>query len=161
MSILADWDAIDWAQVQARVTIHQNRIYKASLNREHGKMHRLQKLLTRSISGKLLAVRLVTTDNRGSNTPGIDGKIVTRSAQKLELAKALSLSGKAMKIRRVCISKPDKREKRPLGISIIEDRANQALAKMALEPQWEAHFEPNSYGFRPGRNAQDAVEAIF
>lgn len=161
MSILADWDAIDWAQVQARVTIHQNRIYKASLNREHGKMHRLQKLLIRSISGKLLAVRLVTTDNRGINTPGIDGKIVTRSAQKLELAKALSLSGKAMKIRRVCISKPDKREKRPLGISIIEDRANQALAKMALEPQWEAHFEPNSYGFRPGRNAQDAVEAIF
>jgi RNA-directed DNA polymerase len=41
------------------------------------------------------------------------------------------------------------------------DRARQALAKMALEPEWEARFEPNSYGFRPGRSAQDAIEAIF
>jgi len=37
----------------------------------------------------------------------------------------------------------------------------QALAKMALEPEWEAQFEPNSYGFRPGRSAHDAIEAIF
>lgn len=41
------------------------------------------------------------------------------------------------------------------------DRACQALAKQALEPQWEALFEANSYGFRPGRNAHDAIAAIF
>ena len=41
------------------------------------------------------------------------------------------------------------------------DRAQQALAKMALEPEWEARCEPNSYGFRPARSAQDAIEAIF
>jgi len=41
------------------------------------------------------------------------------------------------------------------------DRACQALAKQALEPQWEAQFERNSYGFRPGRSCQDAVEAIY
>ncbi len=37
----------------------------------------------------------------------------------------------------------------------------QGLVKMALEPEWEAKFEPNSYGFRPGRSCQDAMEAIF
>ena len=41
------------------------------------------------------------------------------------------------------------------------DRALQALVKMALEPQWEARFEPNSYGFRPGRSCHDAIEAIY
>ena len=41
------------------------------------------------------------------------------------------------------------------------DRACQALAKQALEPQWEALFEANSYGFRPGRSAHDAITAIF
>lgn len=41
------------------------------------------------------------------------------------------------------------------------DRALQALVKLALEPEWEAQFEPNSYGFRPGRSCHDAIEAIF
>ena len=42
-----------------------------------------------------------------------------------------------------------------------QDKAKQALAKLALEPEWEAKFEPNSYGFRPGRSSHDAIEAIF
>src|SRR3989440_1002709 len=41
------------------------------------------------------------------------------------------------------------------------ERARQHLAKLALEPEWEARFEPNSYGFRPGRSCHDAIEAIF
>jgi len=56
---------------------------------------------------------------------------------------------------------PEKQKKRPLGIPTIQDRAKQALCKLALEPEWEAKFEPNSYGFRPGRSAQDAIEAIY
>jgi RNA-directed DNA polymerase len=51
-------------------------------------------------------------------------------------------------------------ELRPLGIPTILDRAKQALAK-ALEPEWEAKFEANSYGFRPGRSCHDAIAAIF
>ena len=43
----------------------------------------------------------------------------------------------------------------------MANRASQALAKSALEPEWEAKFEPNSYGFRPGRSAHDAMEAIY
>ena len=43
----------------------------------------------------------------------------------------------------------------------MRDRAAQALAKAVLEPEWESKFEGNSYGFRPGRSAHDAIEAIF
>ncbi len=41
------------------------------------------------------------------------------------------------------------------------DRCHQARAKNALEPEWEARFEPRSYGFRPGRSCQDAIAAIY
>jgi len=44
---------------------------------------------------------------------------------------------------------------------VILDRAQQARVKAALEPEWEARFEPRSYGFRPGRSCQDAIEAIY
>ncbi|MCC5603496.1 reverse transcriptase domain-containing protein, partial [Nostoc favosum] len=40
------------------------------------------------------------------------------------------------------------------------DRAVQAVVKSALEPEWEAVFEPNSYGFRPGRSCHDAIKHI-
>ncbi|MGL5028721.1 MAG: reverse transcriptase/maturase family protein, partial [Wolbachia pipientis] len=52
-------------------------------------------------------------------------------------------------------------EHRPLGIPTISCRAKQTLVKMALEPEWEAKLEPNTYGFRPGRSCHDAIEAIF
>lgn len=47
------------------------------------------------------------------------------------------------------------------SVPTMYDRALQALVKLALEPEWEARFEPNSYGFRPGRSCHDAIEAIF
>ena len=64
-------------------------------------------------------------------------------------------------LRRVYIPKPGKTEQRPLSIPTLVDRALQTLVKLALEPEWEARFEPNSYGFRPGRSCHDAIEAIF
>jgi RNA-directed DNA polymerase len=50
---------------------------------------------------------------------------------------------------------------RPLGIPVVVDRALQALVRTALEPEWEARFEPKSYGFRPGRGCHDAIGAIY
>lgn len=64
-------------------------------------------------------------------------------------------------IRRTYIPKPGTQEKRGLGIPVMADRACQTPVKLALEPEWETQFEPNSYGFRPGRSVHDAVEAIF
>lgn len=82
--------------------------------------------------------------------------------QRLFMASSLSLSGKSNPTRRVMIPKPGtKDEERPLGIPCMLDRARQALVKCALEPEWEAVFESNTFGFRSGRGAHDAVEAIF
>src|SRR5258708_12840662 len=64
-------------------------------------------------------------------------------------------------VSRVWIPKPEKAEQRPLGSPTMLERTKQALVKMALEPAWEAVFEPNSYGFRPGRSCHDAIGAIF
>ena len=58
------------------------------------------------------------------------------------------------------IPKPGGKQ-RPLGIPVITDRVHQARVVNALEPEWEARFEPKSYGFRPGRGCHDAIEAIF
>ncbi len=83
--------------------------------------------------------------------------------QRVRLAHALAhLSTWHMApIRRVYIPKAGTTEKRGLGIPVLADRACQALVKLALEPEWEAQFERNSSGFRPGRSAHEAIEAIF
>jgi RNA-directed DNA polymerase len=114
-----------------------------------------------SRSAKLLAVRKVTQHNRGKGTAGVDGVRALTPPQRLKLAHALRVGHKARPVRRVWIPKPDTDELRPLGIPTIHDRALQTLVKLALEPEWEAKFEANSYGFRPGRSCHDAIEAIF
>jgi RNA-directed DNA polymerase len=103
----------------------------------------------------------VTQDNRGKNTAGVDGVKAITPKQRLQLALSLTLSEKVLPTRRVWIPKPGKSEKRPLGIPTLRNRAQQALVLLALEPEWEAKFESNSYGFRPGRCCHDAIEAIF
>lgn len=65
-------------------------------------------------------------------------------------------------VKRVYIPKAGNRAKlRPLGIPVIADRCHQGRARNALEPEWEARFEPKSYGFRPGRGCHDAISAIY
>ena len=64
--------------------------------------------------------------------------------QRLEMAEALKLGRKPGPAQRVWIPKPGRREKRPLGIPCMQDRATQALVRLGLEPEWEAKFEPNS-----------------
>lgn len=103
----------------------------------------------------------MTQDNQGKKTAGVDGVKSLTPQQRLSLISQLKLGKKAAPTRRVWIPKPGTQEKRPLGIPTIKERAKQALVKLALEPEWEARFEVNSFGFRPGRSCHDAVEAIF
>jgi RNA-directed DNA polymerase len=156
-----EWNKVNWRKLEIRVYKLQKRIFRASSRGDLAAVRRLQKTLMRSWSGKMLAVRRVTQDNQGKKTAGIDGVKSLTPVQRLALVKKLALKGKSKPTRRVWIDKPGTDEKRPLGIPTMYDRALQALVKLALEPEWEARFEPNSYGFRPGRSCHDAVEAIF
>src|SRR5712691_10541093 len=81
--------------------------------------------------------------------------------QRLVLAEQLGKLPTGSPARRVWIPKASTTELRPLSMPTLSDRAVQALVKQALEPEWEAKFEPNSYGFRPGRSVHDAIGAIF
>jgi RNA-directed DNA polymerase len=154
------WKAIDWKTVEKEVFRLQKRIYKANQNGNVVLVHSLQRLLVKSYYGKLLATRRVTQDNQGKNTAGTDGVKSLSPKERIALVSQLELTGKSKPTRRVNIPKPNG-EKRPLGIPCMEDRVKQALVKLAIEPQWEAKFEPNSYGFRPGRGCHDAIEQIF
>lgn len=155
------WQDLPWKDIQRSVFKLQKRIYQAALRGDRKTVHKLQRLLINSWSARCLAVRRVTQDNRGKKTAGIDGVKRLTPSERLELAQTLRLTQTAQPVRRMWIPKPGKTEQRPLGIPTMHDRAEQALAKLALEPEWEAHFEPNSYGFRPGRSTHDAIRAIF
>jgi RNA-directed DNA polymerase len=155
------WNEINWRKLERGVHKLQKRIFQAS-NRGNVKLvRRLQKLLISSRSARLLAVRWVTQDNRGKKTAGVDGVKSLTPKQRLALVDKIKLSTKAKPTRRVWIPKPGSSEERPLGIPTMNDRALQALIKLVLEPEWETRFEPNSYGFRPGRSCHDAIGAIF
>jgi len=156
-----EWSDIPWRKLERNVYKLQKRIYRASRRDDVKSVRRLQKLLIKSQTAKLLAVRRVTQDNQGRRTAGVDGVKSLTPKQRLTLVDKLKLGSKVAPTRRVWIPKPGKEEKRPLGIPTMYDRALQGLVKLVLEPEWEARFEPNSYGFRPGRSCHDAIGAIF
>jgi RNA-directed DNA polymerase len=158
-----DWATLNWRKLEANVARLQRRIYRAKRCGDVKRVHNLQRLLLRSYSARCLAVRRVTQDNRGKKTAGIDGvKDVSPLIRMAYVHLLRTLKHTVSPVRRVSIPKPNQpAEKRPLGIPTMLDRAYQALVKLAIEPEWEAEFEANSYGFRPGRSGHDAIEAIF
>ena len=156
-----EWKALPWRKLERRVFKLQTRIYRAQRRGNATVVHKLQRLLVNSWSAKCLAVRRVTQDNRGKNTAGVDGVRALPPTARLALVRSLGLSPKALPTRRVWIPKPGTTEQRPLGIPVMRDRAAQALLTLALEAEWEAVFEPNSYGFRPGRSCHDAIMALW
>jgi RNA-directed DNA polymerase len=141
-AVSEDWSMLPWRKLEQHVYRLQKRIYRAAECGNVQAVHRLQKLLMRSRSAQLLAVRRVSQDNQGKKTAGIDGVKSLTPAERLLLVKAIhprhQRKRKAQPVRRVWIPKPGKQEKRPLGIPVMYDRACQALAKQALEPEWEA-----------------------
>ena len=153
----AGWDQINWKQCARNVSRLQARIVKAIEAGRWNRARALQRLLTHSFSGRALAVKRVT-ENKGKRTPGVDRVIWRTSAQKATAVRELRRRGyHAQPLRRVYIEKPGKKARRPLGIPVMKDRAMQALHLLELAPIAEVVGDGNSYGFRPGRSAADAL----
>ncbi|NMM04598.1 group II intron reverse transcriptase/maturase [Paraburkholderia sp. RP-4-7] len=154
------WLQADWPRITDEVKRLQARIAQATKEGRWGKVSALQRLLTRSHSGKMLAVKRVT-ENRGKRTPGVDGKTWPTPAAKWKGVEAMQhRSYRALPLRRIYIPKSNGKN-RPLGIPRMLCRSMQALWKLALEPIAESLADPNSYGFRPKRSTADAIEYCF
>ena len=157
------WRKLDWKKFRRNLFRLQVRLWKAIRAGDKARARNLQKLILRSQSARLLAIRQVTQLNQGKKTADVDGKASLSFKERLELNELLKSKVHQWEhqgLREIPIPKKDG-TKRILKVPTISDRAWQCLAKYAIEPAHEALFHARSYGFRPGRAAHDAQKILF
>ena len=157
------WQKVNWKKLQKNLFRLQKRIFKAVREGDMRQARSLQKLVMKSYSAMMLAIRQVTQLNTGKKTAGIDGKTALNHEERFELLEELQANASDWKhqgLREIPIPKKNGKV-RLLKVPTISDRAWQCLVKYALEPAHEATFHARSYGFRTGRSAHDAQKIIF
>jgi RNA-directed DNA polymerase len=140
----------------------QSKLYRKAKNEPEFRFYQLyDKLYREDILEHAYALA-----KANDGAPGVDGEsfeaIESKGLKEWLNGLGRELHNKTYKpqpVRRVLIPKPGGGE-RPLGIPTIRDRVAQTAAKLILEPIWEAELEPNAYGYRPGRSAQDAIGKV-
>ena len=140
----------------------QNKLYRKAKNEPGFRFYQLYDKVYRE--DVLLRAWELAKANDGA--PGVDGEsfgdIETQGLEEWLNGLRQELHDKTYQpqpVRRVMLEKPDGGA-RPLGIPTIRDRVAQTAAKLILEPILEADLEPNAYGYRPGRSAQDAIQKV-
>ncbi len=153
------WDAVDWRAAEDDVRRLRQRIFTASQVGDLKRVRNLQKLMLRSRANTLVSVRRVAERNAGRLTAGIDGERALTSSAKAALTVEVHRERSSWQAQpgQAYFHPEGEREAASTGIPVLRDRALQARVVNALEPEWEARFEPRSYGFRPGRGCQDAI----
>jgi RNA-directed DNA polymerase len=155
-------DELALMRAERRVREIQTKLHRWATNDPHRRFDDLFNLVADP------AVLLVAWDrvrsNKGARTAGVDGK----TARYIEAVSGVEAfldqlrrqlkqrSFRPVAVRERMIPKANGKMRR-LGIPTTADRVVQAALKLILEPIFEADFQPCSYGFRPGRRAQDAI----
>ncbi|KYC38268.1 RNA-directed DNA polymerase [Scytonema hofmannii PCC 7110] len=157
------WKKLAWKKLRKNLFRLQSRLYKASRENDRKRVNNLQKLILRSRSARLLAIRQVTQLNVGKKTAGVDGKKSLTFQQRWELDDHLRRNipeWKHQELKEIAIAKKDGSQ-RILKIPTLDDRTWQCMMKYAIEPVHEALFNARSYGFRPGRSTHDCQKLLF
>ena len=159
---LRRWQDIDWNRTIDSVKGLRQQIFRASQSGDRKKLRSLQRLMLQSRANAELSVRQATLINKGRTTPGVDERVALVAKDRTEMIEEILTDHNwtPQPAKRINIPKANGKT-RPLGIPAIADRCKQAMVRNALEPAWEAHFEPCSYGFRPGRSCHDAIGRIY
>jgi RNA-directed DNA polymerase len=162
----SQWNEIDWRRSYSKVERLRCRIFAATKRQDYKTLRKLQYLMLVSKSNLYISVRKICVLNQGKKTPGLDKLTLLNPKERFQLISEMLknkdeiFKHKPSPVLRHHIPKSNGKL-RPLGIPTIKDRVIQAIVVNALEPEWEAKFEPSSYGFRPGRSCHDALSRLF
>lgn len=147
------WDNINWSVVNLNVCRLQLRIFRASVQKDWEKVHKLQKLLLSSESAKFLATRKVEQQSLNLSGFSLTKMLFKSETEKMDIAINLVIDGHSVK--------KSTKKLRLVEVLSTKDKAKQELVLLALIPQWKANFGACNYGFYPGKSSLNIIEALL